>query len=147
MKIQFYWPPPPPPPLLGGCSYHIHFLRLFAACFSARAFGGWLFCLEGPAGAHGARPYSALRTPPKAYHLFFGFLRGGVGQNGAQDAQFSATTSFHVASRAFCGWLFCPQCPADAHDARLYSCLRYPPNNLTSALWILESGCWAKRCS
>ena len=64
-----------------------------------------------------------LYVPPKNLTS----LKGGVGQNGAHDAQFSATRSFHVASRAFCGWIFCPQCPADAHDARPYSCLRYPP--------------------
>ena len=41
-------------------------------------------------------------------------------------ACFSATESFHVPSRAFGGWLFCPQSPADAHDARPYFCLRHP---------------------
>ena len=66
-----------------------------------------------------------LYVPPRKLNICLN-LRGGVGQNGAHDAQFSATRSFHVASRAFCGWLFCPQCPADAHDARPYSCLRYP---------------------
>ena len=62
------------PPPSCGLQLPYTFLRCFAACFSvtgsfhvaSRAFGGWLFCPQGPAGAHGARPYSALRTPPKA---------------------------------------------------------------------------------
>ena len=70
--------PPPSSPRSWGmqlreASFHIRFLRLFAGCFSAtgsfhvasRAFGGWFFCPQGPADAHGARPYSALRTPEK----------------------------------------------------------------------------------
>ena len=57
---------------LREASFHKSFLRLFAASSAtgsfhvvSRAFGGWFFCPQGRVDAHGARPYSALRGPPK----------------------------------------------------------------------------------
>ena len=118
---------------LWEASFQKRFLRLFAVCFSAtgsfhvasRAFGGWLFCPQGPADAHGLPC-----VPPKKLNICSLDFWEGVWAKRCSwcsiFGKFSATRSVHVASRAFCGWLFCPQCPADAHDARPYSCLRYP---------------------
>ena len=48
-----------------------------------------------------------LYVPPRKLNICLN-LRGGVGQNGAHDAQFSATKSFHVASRRFAAGFSAP---------------------------------------